>query len=77
MQYSFSEIFIMAVLLLYFPLTIFVIYRIISSELQNAVKVALTLLTFLVPVIGMIFSMAYLVLNVRGAGLKENWQLGK
>ena len=72
MQYSFSEIFIMAVLLLYFPLTIFVIYRIISSELQNAVKVALTLLTFLVPVIGMIFSIAYLGLKVRGTRLQEN-----
>lgn len=72
MQYSFSEIFIMAVLLLYFPLTIFVIYRIISSELQNAVKLALTLLTFLVPVIGMIFSIAYLGLKVRGTRLQEN-----
>lgn len=72
MQYSFSEIFIMAVLLLYFPLTIFVIYRIISSELQNAVKAALTLLTFLVPVIGMIFSIAYLGLKVRGTRLQEN-----
>ncbi|QFG52299.1 hypothetical protein [Chryseobacterium sp.] len=72
MQYSFSEIFIMAVLLLYFPLTIFVINKIISSELQNAVKVALTLLTFLVPVIGMIFSIAYLGLKVRGTRLQEN-----
>ena len=72
MQYSFSEIFIMAVLLLYVPLTVFIIYRIISSEMQNAVKVALTLLTFLVPVIGMIFSIAYLGLKVRGARLQEN-----
>lgn len=72
MQYSFSEIFIIAVLLLYFPLTIFVIYRIISSEMQNAVKVTLTLLTFLVPVIGMIFSIAYLGLKVRGTRLQEN-----
>ncbi len=72
MQYSFSEIFIMAVLLLYVPLTVFVIYRIISSEMQNAVKVALTLLTFLVPVMGMIFSMAYLGLKVRVTRLQEN-----
>ncbi|MBA5246807.1 hypothetical protein H1R16_08975 [Marnyiella aurantia] len=62
----------MAVLLLYVPLFVFVVYKIISSAIQNAVKVTLTLLTFLVPVIGMIFSIAYLGLKVRGTRLQEN-----
>lgn len=72
MQYSFSEIFIMAVLLLYVPLFVFVVYKIISSGIQNGLKVALTLLTFLVPVIGMIFSIVYLGLKVSDTGLQEN-----
>lgn len=65
MQYSSIEIFTIAIILLYIPLLIFGIYKIIISNINNSLKVLLTVFSFALPVIGLLVSALILFIGTQ------------